>query len=80
MLHQILSLVIFSAVVCQNDDGWLDALINITLSVGWGQHDYAGIALLRKSIDTVVVVLVEHPEVVLLCQICLLNPFGTAEH
>lgn len=42
---------------------WFDALVNVTLTVGWWQHNNARVSFLREAIYTIVIVLVIHPEV-----------------
>lgn len=80
VLHQVLALFVLSTIVRENDDSRLDALVDVALTIGWRQHDHTGIAFFRESIDAVVVVLVEHPEVILFCQLRLLDPFRATEH
>ena len=49
----------------EDDDSRLDALVDVALSVGRRQNDHAGRAFLGKTIYAVIVLLVEHPVVIL---------------
>ena len=64
----------------KDDDGGFDPLIHVALSVGWRQNDHARVALSRKSVDAVIVILVEHPELVLLHQFSLVLTLLATQH
>ena len=76
MLHQHLVLI----VIGKNDNCRLDALVHISLSVRRREDYYAGVAFPWESVDTIVIVLVEHPEFESLNQLCLALTFLTAQH
>ena len=48
------------------DHCWFDSLVNVALSKRRGQDYNTGVTLFRKAVDAVVVVFVEHPELVLI--------------
>lgn len=62
LLSHMISYFLRAVAVGQHYDGWLNALIDEALAVGRWHNHHAWQAFLWKTIDTVVVVLVVHPE------------------